>query len=141
MKRNVTIAQDRLAGATYQELADQHEVSKTTIFRILNDDEIRDVLKQGTNELVSMVPLAIDNYHTFLTDKSHPDHYKASKDALQNTGVLGSHTGGNTYIDKILVVGDQGQAKEVPRIQDALAALQAIDIECTEVSGSLEDDS
>jgi hypothetical protein len=133
MERNVTIAQDRLAGKTYAELAELHKVSKATISRVLNDDEIRAVLKQGTNELVSMVPLAVNNYLTILSDTKHSDFYKASKDTLQNTGILSSHTGGNTYIENMLVVSDGPQAKDVLRIQELLQARQEADIQEAEV--------
>ena len=34
----------------------------------------------------------IDNFNTILTDKDNKDFYKASKDTLQGTGIIPSHT-------------------------------------------------
>lgn len=91
IERNLTIAAERLAGKTYSELAAKFDISKTHVHAILNDDEIRDVIETGTKQLISLVPKAVDNYRTFLTDKDNPDHYKASKDCLQATGIMASH--------------------------------------------------
>jgi len=99
VKRNETIAQDRVQGMVYSEIAKKHGISKPTVSRVLNDSEIKDVVEQGTRQLVSMVPLAIDNYQTFLSDKKHADHYKASKDTLQTTGILASHTQSQTIVN------------------------------------------
>ena len=128
VQRNAIIAQDRLSGMVYSEIAAKHNIDASTVCRVLQDDEIRDILKTGTNNLVSFVPLAIDNYNTFLTDKSHPDHYKASKDTLQNTGVLASHTGGNVYIDKMMVIDNAPKPEDIDRIRDLLQARQETDI-------------
>lgn len=98
MERNVSIAQARLAGATYKELEEQFSISQAHISRILNDDEIKDVIETGTKHLVTMVPRAMHNYQRFL-DPEYDDksiHYKASKDCLQTTGILASHTQSQT---------------------------------------------
>ena len=75
-----------------------------------------------------MVPQAVENYRSILTDKEHSDFYKASKDCLQNTGILSSHTGGNTYIEKVLVIDNAPKASDVLRIQELLLARQEADI-------------
>jgi len=94
--RDQTIAQQRIQGMTYREIAEANNVCIHTVGRVLNDTEIKNIVETGTRELVSMVPLAIDNYHTFLTTKDHPEHYKASKDCLQATGILASHAASTT---------------------------------------------
>ena len=99
IERNLTIAEQRIAGATYKELSQKHNLSTAQISYILNDSEIKDIVESGTKALISMVPFAIDNYQTFLTTKDHPDHYKASKDALQATGILPSHTLNQTIVN------------------------------------------
>ena len=92
MERDVTIANNRLAGMTYNELAKQHNLSKAHISRILNDDEIKDVLQTGTKQLVSMVPRAIQNYHDFLTSDNEKIKLEASRDIQKTTGIMPTHT-------------------------------------------------
>jgi predicted transcriptional regulator len=131
MERNVTIAQDRLNGATYRELASQHDVSKTTIYRVLNDPEIKDVIDTGTREIISRVPLAIARYDAILNNPEHSDHYKSIKDCLTTTGIFPSHTS-NVTINNILNVTSGPSVEQIDRIQELLEARQAIDIECIE---------
>ena len=127
IQRNATIAQDRLAGMVYSEIAQKHNLDKSQVCRILNNDDIKDIVETGTKHLVSMVPLAIDNYRTFLSDKEHPDHYKASKDALQTTGILASHTQ-STTINNILNVTAGPSHEDVQRIQELITARHDKDI-------------
>ena len=103
--RNLKIAELSLQpGTTYQSIADQFNITKGRVCQILSKPQIREVVQKGTNQLIALIPLAIDNYLNLLQDKSHSDHYKASRDVLQNTGILASHTGGNTYINNIVQI-------------------------------------
>jgi len=117
-KRDLTIAQQRLQGATYAELAKAHGISKARIHQILSDEEIRDIIETGTRQLISMVPLAIDNYQSFLTDKSDKTiKYKSSKDLLQAVGIQPSHAPA-TVINQILAVKNMTVLD--PRVAQAL---------------------
>jgi hypothetical protein len=81
-----------LAGGTYREIASKHNLSKATIHYILQDDEIKDVIQTGTKEMINMVPKAIDNYKMLLESDDQAIVLKASKDTLQTTGIMPSHT-------------------------------------------------
>ena len=84
--RNLTIAQRRLEGATYLELAKEFGISKTRIGQILNDEEIKEVLKEGVRQMVRLVPRAVDNYQELLGSDNEAIKLKASKDLLKMTG-------------------------------------------------------
>jgi len=58
--RNNKIAQDRLAGMKYRELAKKYNISKTRIGQILSTPEIKDVIDTGTSQMISLIPLAVD---------------------------------------------------------------------------------
>ena len=47
---------------------------------------------------------------------------------LELVGVSAPRSGGNTYIDKLLIMGEQDKAEQVPRIQELLQSRQAIDV-------------
>ena len=100
--RDVEIAQASIQpGMTYSDIANQFNLTQPRISQILQKPEIRAIVQEGTNYLISLVPLAIDNYTKILADPKHSDFYKANRDVLQNTGILPSHTGGNTYIQNV----------------------------------------
>ena len=136
LARNTSIAEGRLSGMSLEQLAAEHDLSPSHVCRILKDDEIKEMLDVGTKHLVSMVPQALVNYRTFLTDTEHQDHYKASKDCLQTTGILASHTQSQT-ITNILNINTGPQSQDIKRIQELIQArhetdLEAIDAEYTE---------
>ena len=140
MQRNAAIAQDRLAlGATYRELAEMYELTSGQISRILNDDEIKDVIEVGTRQIISRVPLAISRYEDILNDPKHSDHYKSIKDCLTTTGIFPSHTA-NVTINNILNVSSGPSVEQIDRIQELLQDRQTIDVQCTEVSSSPDGD-
>lgn len=108
IQRNATIAQDRLSGMVYSEIAKKHGIDKGTVSRVLNDAEIKDIIETGTKQMVAMVPRAIDNYRVILSDKEHSDHYKATKDCLTITGIAPSRTG-NTFINNVFYQDNRQQ--------------------------------
>ena len=136
VERNVSIADDRLAGATYRELSEAYQLSQAHISRILNDKEIREVLDTGTRLLVSRVPTALTRYDTILNDPEHSDHYKSIKDCLTATGIFPSHTA-NLTINNILNVTTGPQAEDCKRIQDLIATRHAVDVK--EIDGDIVD--
>ena len=92
MERDRTIAEERLKGKTYRELSEHFGLSKSVLHRILNDDEIKDVIETGTKEMISLVPKAVANYEELLFSKDQKIKLQASKDCLQTTGIMPSHT-------------------------------------------------
>jgi len=92
LERDLTIAAERLRGKTYRELSEQFGLAKSTLHHILNDDEIRDVIETGTREMVRLVPKAVQNYQASLDSTDEKIRLQASKDCLQTTGVMPSHT-------------------------------------------------
>ena len=128
IERNLSIANDRLAGHTYRQLAKDYNLSTGMISYILNDEEIKDVIESGTRELISRVPLAISRYDKILNSPDHSDHYKAIKDCLQTTGIFPSHTP-STVINNIMTVNTGPSVQDIERIQELLQSRQAIDVE------------
>ena len=127
VERNLSIAQDRLAGATYRQLAKDYELSTGMISYILNDAQIKDVIDTGTRELVSRVPLAMNRYDDILSNPDHSDHYKAIKDCLTNTGIFSSASQSVT-INNILAVNTGPEPKDIERIRELINLRQDQDI-------------
>ena len=91
-ERDCTIAQDRLKGMTYSQIAEKHGVVKSTVGNILRDDDIKAILEQGTKELIAFIPKAVDNYNHLLTSGTEKIQLEASRDILKTTGIMPSHT-------------------------------------------------
>ena len=104
-ERDLTIAQQRLNGLTYSMLATQHGLSKATISAILTDPEIKDILNTGTQEIVKLIPKAVDNYNTILSCDDLSLRLKASKDVLTTVGIAPSNTV-NQYFTNIINAGN-----------------------------------
>ena len=105
VKQAVTIAQDRLRGDSYREIAKKRGVSIATVSRVLNKDEIKDVIDQGLVEMISRVPDAIQ-----CVDKTLRDYrlnaalaYKASEFILK-TATIAPSTVENQTINNIVNV-------------------------------------
>ena len=91
-KRDLTIAKDRLAGLTYNELAKKHKLSKPRIFQILSQDQIKDVIDSATNQIIQLAPLVVDTYQDCLnasTDKAI--RLKAADGLSKIMGITPSH--------------------------------------------------
>ena len=129
LERNLTIAERRLEGQTYRQLAAANGISKAQIHNILNTEQCRDVIATGTKQLISLVPKAIDNYRVFLSSEDKAIRYKASKDALQTVGILASHTDAkiiNQYISNTQVnVLEPGVSEWISAKLDDVATIEA----------------
>jgi hypothetical protein len=97
--RDRAIAAERLKGKTYRELSEQFGLSKGALGNILNDEEIRDVIETGTKRMVSLVPKAVGNYEKLLDSADEKIKLQASKDCLQTTGIIPSHTQSTVMIN------------------------------------------
>ena len=132
VERDGTIAAERLAGKTYRELSEQFGISKSTVFRILHDDEIRDVIETGTKQMVSLVPKAVGNYEKLLDSKDEKIKLQASKDCLQMTGIAPSHTQPSLVVNILNQQIAPQQSAELSAIEAFLKATQwqadAIDV-------------
>jgi Mor family transcriptional regulator len=129
VERDRTIAAERLAGKTYRELSKQFRLSKSALFRILHDDEIRDVIETGTKQMVSLVPKAISNYQALLDSDDEKIKLQASKDCLQTTGIIPSHTQSTVMINILNQHSTVAQREELNQIEAFLKhQWQAIDV-------------
>ena len=91
--RNALIIEDRLAGATYKEIAAKYNIDQSNVCRILNRDECREVIEQGLQEQIALIPKAIDNYkNKLLVSDDQAIMLKASQDILRNTGLSPSNS-------------------------------------------------
>ena len=91
-ERDRTVAEDRLKGMTYAQIAAKHGIVKSTVGEILKDDDIKAILEQGTKELIAFIPKAVDNYNHLLTSDTEKIQLEASRDILKTTGIMPSHT-------------------------------------------------
>jgi len=136
-KRDNAIASQRLEGSSYQEIADRMNLGKTSIHRILQDDEIKDVMETAQKKMVDMVPRVIDNYETLLVSEDESMRLKASQDVAKNVGLAPSNAR-NQFIVNIL---DQSSNVISPEVLPFLRSMlgsgdinqDAIDIEAESV--------
>jgi len=117
LERDLTIAAERLKGKTYRELSEQFGLAKSTLHHILNDDEIRDVIETGTREMVGLVPKAVGNYQDLLGSSDEKIRLQASKDCLQTTGVMPSHTQPSVIVNVLNQHVNPAQTKELEEIK------------------------
>ncbi len=95
-ERDVAIAQERIAGKTYQQIADKFGVCKGHVGYILKDDEIKAMVEQGTSRTISMIPLANKVYYDRLTDPNEKAlQLKAAQDIKKMAGILPSNVQNN----------------------------------------------
>lgn len=91
-QRDRSIANDRLSGVSFNDLAKKYHLSTNTVSSILNKDEMRQIVDTGTSFLVQYVPKAIDNYIEFLSSDDKRIRLKTTENLLQAVGILPSHT-------------------------------------------------
>lgn len=89
--RDNLIKEKRLAGETYAKIAKDLDISKGTVQYVLNDEEIKDVLETSTKRLVSLIPLADDNYRKALLSDNEKIRLDASRDLHKTVGIQPSH--------------------------------------------------
>ena len=129
IERDQSIGEERLKGATYNELCKKFNLTLGTIHNILHTDTAaKEVLETGTREMIARLPLAIQNYDEFLHKNTSPimlrngeplrdengklvlkEHNKdkelrekVSTNIIEGIGILGSRTPmhiQNIYID------------------------------------------
>lgn len=128
-ERNLTIAQDRLAGATYRELSKRYGLATSTLHEILTDDEIKDVIETGTKEMIALVPKALDNYTRLLASGNDKIRLEASRDVTKNVGISPSHTQNQVIVN--MFSGGADMAPEVLNLLrlHAQSAHEIIDID------------
>lgn len=99
-KELLTIAQQRAAGATQQEIADQLGCNNGTVSRRLAKPEVRALIERLQAEVIEQaVPQAVDNIrysveqYRSTEDAQLREHgYKASSRMLEMAGIWPSHT-------------------------------------------------
>ena len=123
IQRNATIIQERLSGATYDEIAANHGIDKSTVSRVLSRDDIQDILQTGLQKQIALIPKAIDVLQKELADPFDGKARRWAVDTiLKNTGLAPSGAP-VTMIQNILNV----QAETPKIIQDLFDAVQMRD--------------
>ena len=90
-KRNVKIALDRVAGATLQEIADKHHITPGRVHQILSDEDLQDILRQGTADVIALVPKAIQNIDRLQDSEKEEISHRASETILKTAGLAATH--------------------------------------------------
>ena len=143
-ERDLTIAGKRLQGATYSQLAKEFGMTKANVSYILNDEEIKEVIQEGSRRIVSLVPLAVDTYREVLQGTDNKLKLAAGKDVLQNNRIFASHTE-NQYIFNIFNQTNNTLSPEVLQLLSNKEDADVLDIELeipdTGQSGGIGNDS
>ena len=93
----VTMANDKLSGLSYREIAKKHNCSKMTVHRRLKSQEIKEFIEDATSDMISMLPLAIKTQYDALLDKDNKAlGLKASENILKTGGVMPSNVQNQT---------------------------------------------
>jgi predicted transcriptional regulator len=72
-QRDLAIAQDRISGMTYREIAKRHGIDNARVCQLLKDDEIKEIINQGTSNMIAMISLSDQVYLDALTDIDSKD--------------------------------------------------------------------
>ena len=134
-ERNVSIGTDRALGATYRELSAKYDLSQAHISRILNDQDIKEVVETGSRIMASYMPIALDKFYNILQDPDNSDHYKAISDNLKATGILPSHTQAQTIIN---IINQNNTIIQDPKLLNMMKRYS--DESVTDVDLGLEED-
>ena len=117
---SLQVAQDRLGGAVYRELAQKYNVNESTICRALQKDEIREVLEAGMQQQISLVPKAIDVLQDTLNQTDDKGlRLKAADTVLKNTG-LSPNNSTSITLTQILNVNTNEVPPAVQRFLDEI---------------------
>ena len=92
MQRNLMIAKDHISGMTYNQLAKKYDIHNATVSRILNKDEIREVLNEALNHLVTFAPIVVKNFRDMLQSDNKQIQQKATFELSKMLGLSPSHT-------------------------------------------------
>jgi hypothetical protein len=138
---SLLVAQDRLAGNVYRELAKKYDVDISTICRTLQKDEIREVLESGMQQQISLVPKAVDILKdTMAQTEDKGLRLKAADTVLKNTG-LSPNNSTSITLNQILNVNTNEVPPAVQKFLDQIrksdtppAIGEIIDGEIIEVS-------
>ena len=118
--RNVSIAQDRVAGLSQTDIAKKHGISQMQVSRILSSDEAKAIIQTGIQEQICMIPEANEVVRSSMSD---PDDGKlrldAAKTVLKNTGITPSHTA--ISIDKLLIDNRSQEKTLIDGLQEFMA--------------------
>ena len=87
--RNNEIAQEVMSGMTYREIAKKHNISPSRVCQVLKQDNIKEIIEQGTTQMIAMIPLATDTVLDFLNDKSEKQlRFKAAETVLKTVSII-----------------------------------------------------
>ena len=110
IKRNVALANDRIQGKTYREIAKAHGISSAQVSRVLNRKEIKDVVDQGMVEMISRVPKGIKVVDQALNDyENNPAiAFKAGEFVLKTATIAPSNVENQTINNIVNVQNNIG---------------------------------
>ena len=88
MRRNATIAQDHLNGLNYSKIAKKHGIDKSTVYRALNKVEMKEVIDQGTSQIIALIPKAVDVHLKAMENKENPALALKASETILKTGAI-----------------------------------------------------
>jgi len=122
VKRNNAIAQNSIAGKTYREMAKIHKVSKATITRVLNRDEIKDIVDQGMVEVIARVPKGMNVIDQALNDyNNHPSIALKASDMVLKIATIAPSSVENQTINNIVNI--QNNQTLNPSVSNAIGSM------------------
>ena len=98
-QRDATIVSRRLEGLSMSQIGKELGIDKSTVCRALQDEEVKALLDAGTKTMAGFLPQVMENYRDFLIDDDKTIKLKASQDVTKITGILGTHTGNQYFIN------------------------------------------
>ena len=92
--RDTAMAQSKLAGMTYREMAKKYNVSPARVCQVLQKSEIKDILDAGTAQMISMIPMAVDTHCKAMMNFEDNDTLavKAAETILKTGAIIPSNT-------------------------------------------------
>ncbi len=119
-KRNKLIANEALAGKSQKEIAEHHDISRSQVSRILDRDEIKEILNKGMTDQVRLVPKATEVLEGCLSDDDPKIRLSSAGTVFKNTGLAPTH-GPNIHIDKLIQQDNRTQSVQIDGLQEFMA--------------------
>jgi len=90
-ERDTRIAELRVQGQTLEQIGRQVGVHKSTVSRVLNDDETKALVDESARRVLNLVPAAVDVFAEILHGDDPKIKQKVADRVLQIAGISPSH--------------------------------------------------
>jgi hypothetical protein len=133
-ERDKSIVEDRIEGQTYAELSEKYKIKRSNLSRILNKPELKELIDIGTQQVISLTPLAIKVHYDLMVDKDNKAlGLKAAETVLKTSAIVPSNTVNQTINNIYKQTNNLITDKTVNLVKKILPGFQVDEQEIVEI--------